>query len=168
MSSRMLDWMASTTWRSDNELTPQQQLEGMELICAVSFLQSTMLALRLELGDTSTPRCQEGPLYCQWILIGISQLLRNASWKLLDCSLPTMTEDNVYENALATLKSLGTITGQAGMGVAAFLPIVFSMVLEMRSYEERQQVLRLLDSCRLRCPELCEHFCMYLSFYAWS
>lgn len=143
----MIEWDIEVAKKT--QLSLEQRIRGMELIDEASALQSALLPLLL-VGTGTDKTCLDPryPLYC-WPLIGISQVLRRDSWQLLECDLPVLSPDKVYEQANALLDTVLSLM-RWRMCVPFFLPLVYSAGFEMRTEKERERVLRCMNDSQIK------------------
>lgn len=128
-------------------LTVEQKVLGIELVCQAAALQSSLLGLMF---DPSSPIHEAYQIpYYSWPIIGISQLLRRGSWKMLDCDLPTLPAYTLRKQAKVMLGDIERIAKQTGLGAAHFMPHAYFAGCEMKSKDERQRVIRFLEDPRV-------------------
>ncbi|CAH0003425.1 unnamed protein product [Clonostachys byssicola] len=142
---RMFDWLAETINHPSTQLNAEQKVKGLGIMCEASSLQMRLLQCFLQLSKTSESNYQLLASYSYWVLISISQLLRHDSWKSLQCDLPIMAPDQLHEYALENVGCITTIINRTGLLNGVIVPLLFSMGLEMVSYEDRRRVLDILE-----------------------
>ncbi|CAH0046944.1 unnamed protein product [Clonostachys solani] len=150
LQGRMFDWVSETINRPSTQLSAEQKVRGLEIVCEASSLQVRLLQCFLQLGRISESSYQLLAPYSYWVLIGISQLLGHESWKLLQCGLPVMARDQLHKYALENVGCITTIVNRTGLLNGVIMPLVFSMGLEMVSYKDRRRVLDILDEQQAR------------------
>lgn len=129
---------------SSDQLTIEQKVEGIEMICEVSALQSDLLVFFLH--APSDVRDSTLAPYYSWLLICISQMLRRDSWKKLNCELPVLSVDNLRTQAITLLDAIDSTKCQVALGIAFYVPIVYSAGFELQSEDERRRVISYIDS----------------------
>jgi hypothetical protein len=92
----MFDWLAETINRPSTQLSTEQKVKGLEIVCEASSLQVRLLQRFLKVGKASQSSYQLLAPYSYWVLISISQLLGHDSWKLLQCGLPVMAPGKLH------------------------------------------------------------------------
>ncbi|CAI6087848.1 unnamed protein product, partial [Clonostachys chloroleuca] len=156
LQQRMIIWSVDAQFNPI--LSPEKKIEGIELICAASSLQTKILQSYMNLSTLSEAHYNMLAPYSFWILIGISQQLRNEQWSTLECDIPALPDDCLHQYAIDTLDCIGAMAGKAGILVASFISIVFTMGLEMVSDEDRRKAYGLLDIQQARYFEISDHF----------
>jgi hypothetical protein len=127
-----------------DQITIQQKVEGIEMICEASSLQSDLLGFLLH-ARTDLRENFLAPYY-SWLLICISQMLRRDSWEKLHCELPVLSAENLQTQAIALLDAIDIDKSHISLGIALYVPVVYNAGFELRTENERRRVLSYLDS----------------------
>lgn len=147
----MVEW-APTANHENPHLSAAERVKGIEIICAVSALQSEMIQIFIDLSSTgSESNYRLLTPYSHWILIGIWQQLQYEKWALLECELPSLRPDHLEQHAVSTLDCIDDMINQAGLCLVIIMPVAFSMAAVLDSQVERQRVLGMLDNQSARC-----------------
>lgn len=140
-------------------LAVEQKVRGIELICEASAFQSEMLSCFFR--DALTPAKdddQSHSPYYSWPLVGISQMLRRDSWKMLECDLPVLDPDTLREQALVMVDRADQATRKAALSVAFYIPLVYGAGKEMHTKDDQARVLQFFDNSRARQLPIAELF----------
>ncbi|KAJ3530409.1 hypothetical protein NM208_g9343 [Fusarium decemcellulare] len=138
-------WTAATGGISNEMLSLEKKIEGIELIREVSRLQSNIIEILLASPESYEPNCRFLDPYFRWVLVGMSRRLQYPDLHHLECSLPIMPLECLHDQALSTLNELEEMTSHCALDVAVFLPLADHMGDIIESKQDLGRVIRFLS-----------------------
>ncbi|KAF4465261.1 fungal specific transcription factor domain-containing [Fusarium albosuccineum] len=138
-------WTAATGGISNEMLSLEKKIEGIELVRAVSHLQSNIIEILLASPESYEPNCRFLDPYFRWVLVGMSRRLQYPDIHHLECSLPIMPLECLHDQALSTLNELEEMTSHCALDVAVFLPLADHMGDIIESKQDLGRVIRFLS-----------------------
>lgn len=149
INDRMLSWSS----KFDNAYKPtsspgELKIQGLELICRASSLQSDTLNQLLDAYKSARPNLFL--LYYYWILAELSQLLVLDSWKILHCELPIVPKNLLQAQAAEALLRIEEEARQPGLDVALLLPLAAFIGTQLTEEMEMGRVLAFIETVKYR------------------
>ncbi|TEA19174.1 hypothetical protein C8034_v010231 [Colletotrichum sidae] len=135
------------------------RVQGLDIICEVSALQSRMIANLMQLSQEPQDHASVSiSPYYHWALTGLSHKLKDGAWSTLMCDLPILPSRVLHEQALTALGCVETLIDRLGLDLALYLPFADFVGQEMQTDVEQRRMLKFLDTVHGRGFEVANEY----------